>query len=89
MKKKINKILLLVLLLITVTGCTVSLKDPKTKKVVYYENNSVKITLNKNILCKPTNKGVIKEYNKYKKEIDIDKLPASKTYKLSDSSYDG
>ncbi len=89
MKKKINKILLLVLLLITVTGCTVSLKDPKTKKVVYYENNSVKITLNKNILCKPTNKGVIKEYNKYKKEIDIDKLPACKTYKLSDSSYDG
>lgn len=89
MKKKIGKLFLLILLVITVTGCTVTLKDSKTKKIVYYENNSVKITLNENILCKPTDKGLIKEYNKYKKQVDISKLPDCKTYKISDSSYDG
>ena len=89
MKNKLKKILLLLIVIVTVTGCTVTLKDPKTKKVVYYENNKVKITLNKNILCKPTDKGLIKEYNKYKKQVDVNKLPDCKTYKVTDSSYDG
>ena len=61
MKNKLKKVLLILMVVFLLTGCTVTLKDPKTKKVVYYENNKVKITLNKNILCKPTNKGLIKE----------------------------
>lgn len=89
MKNNIRKILIPLLLVILVTGCTVTLKDPKTKKVVYYENNSVKITLNENILCKPTNKGMLKKYKKYKKQIDVEKLPECKNYKISDSNYEG
>lgn len=88
-KNKIKKILIIILLLIFMTGCTVTLKDPKTKKIVYYENNSVKITLNKNILCKPTNKGLIKKYNKYEKQVNLKKLPECKNFKISTSNYEG
>lgn len=86
---KLKKIIIISLLLFSVSGCTVALKDPKTKQIVYYENDSVKITLNENILCKPTDKGVIKKYNKYKKQIDISKLSDCKNYKISDNNYDG
>jgi len=89
MKKNIKKICLLFLLVFILTGCTQALKDPKTKKVVFYENNSVKITLNENILCQPTDKGLIKEYKKYKKQVDIKKLPKCENFKVTDSNYDG
>ncbi len=59
-KSKIMKILVVVLSIFIITGCTTTLKDPKNKKVVTYEDEKVKITLNENILCKPTNKGLIK-----------------------------
>ena len=65
-KSKIMKILVVVLSIFIITGCTTTLKDPKTKRVVTYEDEKVKITLNENILCKPTNKGLVKEYNKCK-----------------------
>ena len=86
-KSKIMKILVVVLSIFIITGCTTTLKDPKTKKVVTYEDEKVKITLNENILCKPTNKGLVKEYNKYKKQIDISKLPDCDKFKPSDANY--
>lgn len=86
-KGKIIKILVVVLSIFIITGCTTTLKDPKTKKVVTYEDEKVKITLNENILCKPTNKGLVKEYNKYKKQIDISKLPDCNNFKPSDANY--
>ena len=86
-KGKIMKILVVVLSIFIITGCTTTLKDPKTKKVVTYEDEKVKITLNENILCKPTNKGLVKEYNKYKKQIDISKLPDCDKFKPSDANY--
>lgn len=89
MKNKIKKVLLLFLLVFILTGCTQALKDPKTKKVVFYENNSVKITLNENILCQPTDKGLLKKYKQYKKQIDVEKLPKCENFKVSDSNYDG
>ncbi len=89
MKKNIKKIIIVLLLVVTLTGCTQILKDPKTKKAAYYENDSVKITLYQNILCQPTDKGLVKEYEKYKKQIDIKKLPECVNFKLSDSNYDG
>ena len=89
MKNKFKRILLLFLLVFVLTGCTHALKDPKSKKIIFYENNSVKITLNENILCQPTDKGLVKEYNKYKKQIDITKLPKCENFKISDSNYDG
>ena len=86
-KSKIMKILVVVLSIFIITGCTTTLKDPKTKKVVTYEDEKVKITLNENILCKPTNDGLVKEYNKYKKQIDISKLPDCDKFKPSDANY--
>ena len=88
MNKKIKKIFLMLIVLITLTGCTKVLKDDK-KQVVYYENDSVKITLNENILCKPTDKGLIKKYNEYKDKINIDELPKCTNFKVSDSKYEG
>lgn len=58
--KRLRKVLIIILLVITLTGCTKVLKDKKTNKVVYYENDKVKITLNENILCKPEDKGLVK-----------------------------
>lgn len=89
MKNKVKRILLLFLLVFVLTGCTHALKDPKSKKIVYYENDSVKITLNENILCQPTDKGLVKKYEKYKKQVDISKLPKCENFKMSDTNYDG
>ena len=89
MNKKLKKLIILLFVVFIATGCTKVLKDSKTNKVVYYENNSVKITLNENILCKPTDKGLVKKYEKYKKQIDISKLPDCKDYKINDSNYEG
>lgn len=89
MKKNIKKVLVLFFVIFALTGCTTVLKDNKTNKVVYYENDSVKITLNENILCKPTDKGLIDKYNEYKKQIDIDKLPECSNFSIKDSNYDG
>lgn len=86
-KNKVSKILVIIFVVFIFTGCTTVLKDPKTKKAVYYEDEKVKITLNENILCKPTNKGVIKEYNKYKKQININKLPDCNKFTPSDGNY--
>ena len=89
MKKNKVKVLILFLLVLLLTGCTTVLKDPKTKKGVVYENNDVKITLYENILCQPTDEGLIKKYNKYKKKIDISKLPKCEKFEINDSNYEG
>ena len=83
MNKKIKKVLVIIVMVFVLTGCTTVLKDKKTNKVVYYEDDSVKITLNENILCQPTDKGLIEKYNEYKKQIDISKLPKCENFKIS------
>ncbi len=87
MKKNLKKIFVFLFVVVLLTGCTTVLKDNKTKKAVTYEDEKVKITLNQNILCKPTNKGLIAKYNEYKKQIDISKLPACTKFKPSDTNY--
>ena len=87
MKKHLKKVLVFLFLIVIVTGCTTVLKDPKTKKAVTYEDENLKITLNQNILCKPTNKDVIKKYNKYKKQININKLPDCDDFKVTGGKY--
>ena len=89
MKNKLKKFLLLFLVIFVVTGCTTALKDKKKNEIVYYENDSVKIQLNENILCQPEDKSVISKYNEYKDQIDISKLPKCKNMSLSDSNYEG
>ena len=87
MKKNKKKILVLFFALFLLTGCTKVLKDGK--KAVVYENNSVRLTLYENILCQPETKGLVKEYNKYKKKVDISKLPKCDNFKVKDSKYEG
>lgn len=88
-KNKIFKLIVLIFAIFIMTGCTVVLKDNKTKKAVYYEDENMKITLNENILCKPTSEGLINKYNEYKKQIDISKLPECTNFKPTDGNYDG
>lgn len=87
MKKNIKKILVLFFALFLLTGCTKVLKDGK--KAVVYENKSVRMTMYENILCQPESEGLIKEYNKYKKKVDISKLPKCEKFKIKDSKYEG
>ena len=56
MKNKF-KIFLLIFLVILTAGCTKSLKDSETKKVVI--NPITGQSLTKNILCQPTDKDII------------------------------
>lgn len=83
--KRISKILILCLLVLTITtGCTKTLTDKK-KNVV--KNETTGQTLISNILCKPTNKESIELYKK--NNVDIDKLPDCDDFKLTTGKYEG
>lgn len=93
MKKKNNilKVVVILLLVFTLTGCTHPLKDSKNKAVTNPETGQ---SLTSNILCKPTNKKTLEIYNKNKKQlkednIDISKLPDCDNYKVMANGYEG
>ena len=76
--KKIWKILIVFLLVFLLTGCTKQLvvektndKGKKTKTVVRYikGKNATGQSLTENIICKPTDKELIKEVVLYKDEV--------------------
>ena len=89
MNKKLKKILIVLVIGLVLTGCATALKDPETNDVVYYENDSVKIVLNENILCQPEDEGVIAKYKEYEKQVDISKLPKCDNFSLADTNYEG
>lgn len=68
--KKTAKILLLVLSLVMLTGCTKTLTDENKKAVKDEESGK---TLTENILCRPTNENVINIYKENK--VDAEALP--------------
>ena len=68
MKK--TKILVLILCLFLLTGCSKMLKD-KDNKVVRNEETGQTIT--ENVICKPTDESTLKIYEEY--EVDIKNLP--------------
>ena len=70
MKKK-SKLLIIVLTVLLLTGCTKTLKTKDNKVVVNKETGQ---SITENIVCKPTNKDVIKIYKKNK--VKISKLPS-------------
>ena len=85
MKK--NKKISIILLLITVlllTGCTQTLTS-KDKKPV--KNETTGQTLTKNIICKPTNKETINIYKENK--VDLSKLPDCNKFKITSGKYEG
>ena len=84
MKKKNKIIVVLLLLIVLTTGCTKTLTDENKKAVV---NKQTGQNLTANILCKPTDKNTIKQYEKNK--VNIDKLPACKDFKITSGGYEG
>ena len=70
-QKKIVKLIMVVLCVMLLSGCTKQLKD-KDKNVIVNKETGQSIT--ENIICKPTNKEVIKIYEKNK--VEISKLPS-------------
>ena len=60
-KTRKTKIVLILIMIMLTTGCTQSLKDSNKKVVTNPETGQ---NLTKNILCKPTNKDVIKNMKK-------------------------
>ena len=73
MKKR--KLLVLLLCLSLLTGCTKMLKNSENQVV---KNDVTGQTIVENVICKPTNKETLKIYEEY--EVNIDKLPACKDF---------
>ncbi len=84
MKKRKIGILLLLVCLFTLTGCTTYVKD-KDNKVVKNEVTGQNLT--KNILCKPTDDEILKLYKDNK--VKIEKLPECKNMGVVSKNYDG
>ncbi len=69
--KNYKKMLLLVIIIFALTGCTKMLKDSDNKIV---RNKITGGTVTENIICKPTNKDTIKIYEEH--GVDIKSLPS-------------
>lgn len=73
--KKILKLLTVLLIVFTLTGCTKYGKDENKKAIVNEKTGQRLVT---NILCKPTDKEMLKLYEKYnktsKKKVNIERL---------------
>ena len=70
MKNKTSKIIIILMCIFLLSGCTKTLKD-KDKNAVVNEATGQSIT--ENIICKPTNKDVVKIYKE--NGVKISKLP--------------
>lgn len=84
MNKKFQKIILLFLLIITLTGCT------KRFTVEDKENDTTKAYVS-NIICKPESEDLLKIYtdNAEEQKIDIDSLPYCSELKINSGGYEG
>jgi membrane protein insertase, YidC/Oxa1 family, C-terminal domain len=84
MKNKILKIFIILFVVVSLTGCTKTLKD-ENKKIV--KNPKTGQTITKNILCKPESKDILKIYKENK--VNISKLPKCDEFKANSGGYDG
>lgn len=84
MRKKILMFMAIFLTTISLTGCTTYMKDSKGAAV---KEPTTGQQLAKNILCKPTNKDVIKTYKKYK--VNVKKLPDCTSFTIGSGTYGG
>lgn len=82
-KKKTVKVLLLIISLIMLTGCTKTLTDADNKAV---KNEETGKALTENVLCRPTDENVIKLYEE--NGVETDKLPKCQNFKPFDE-YEG
>ena len=81
MKK--NKLIVILLCMFVLTGCTKILKD-EDNKVVRNEETGQNIT--ENIICKPTDENILNIYSEH--EVDIEKLPTCSEFTPL-SNYEG
>lgn len=84
MKKKKIILLTILLMMLTLTGCTKNLKG-SDKKIV--QNPNTGQTLVENILCRPENEETINLYIENK--VDIEKLPKCEEFGITSGGYDG
>ena len=90
MKNKF-KIIVLIVMLFSLTGCTKYLKD-ENKQII--KNETTGQNLPSNILCQPTDETTIKIYEEYNattknEKVELDKLPACKSMPIKSKNYDG
>ncbi len=79
MKKKL--VVLLLILVFTLSGCTKYLQDDNKKRIV---NESTGQSLPSNILCKPTSNELLEIYTKYNDKLDV---PLEKLDNCTDLKY--
>lgn len=82
-KKKTFKILLLIISLIMLTGCTKTLTDENNKAV---KNEETGKALTENVLCRPTDEKAIELYEK--NGVKVEELPKCENFKPFDE-YEG
>lgn len=88
--KKFIKIFTVLTILLTLTGCTKYGEDKKGNVIKKEETGQQLVT---NILCKPTDKEMLKLYEKYnkdnkKKQVKIEKLDECKNMKITGKYHD-
>lgn len=79
-----KRILLITLILFILTGCTTYLKDEENNVIKYEETGQ---NLPENIICKPTNKEILKIYKENK--VDLKNLEECDEFKLTSGGYEG
>ena len=84
MKHKRFKIIILIITLLLLTGCTTILKDDN-KKVV--QNKATGQNLVQNILCQPEDATTIELYNQ--NGVEIEKLPKCSKFSITSGGYEG
>lgn len=83
MNKKYGKILLIIISIVMLTGCTKTLTGDDKKPVKYDETGKA---LTENILCRPTNEEVIDLYKE--NDVDVNSLSECQNFKPFDN-YEG
>jgi len=83
-QKNKRKIIILLLSILLLTGCTTTLKT-EDKKVV--KNPETGQSLTKNILCKPTNENVKKLYEQ--NGVDLAAIPKCDEFSITSGGYEG
>lgn len=83
-KTNVKKVLILLLLVFSLTGCTTYLKDKDGKTV---QNEMTGQNLTENILCQPTEKETLKLYKE--NDVDISEYPKCEEMNIVSGSYEG
>jgi len=90
MKSNHKKLIIMLVLVFTLTGCTTYLKNDKKKNI---QNKYTGQNLTSNILCQPvegntkSSKETVRLYEKYKK--DVKKLPKCSEFEVTSGGYEG